>query len=113
MLPKSLRVKKQDFPVLIKEGLVFYGLNLQLRLFWPKGSNKTRFSVVVSAKAVRSSVQRHKYKRLIRALVEGLFPRLVLGADFVIFIQKNLNKKTKDEITEEAINLIKKAKLLN
>ncbi len=110
MLPKSLRVKRQDFPRIIKEGLVFYSSHLSIRVFLNKNL-KTRAAIAVSSKIAKSSVERHFIKRQISSLLESKMS-LLTGGEFIISCKKIFLIKDRHIINNELNYLLSSAKLL-
>ena len=111
MLPQKLRVKKQDFPRIMKEGLVFYSNHLLVRVFMLSLPKFPQFSVVVSSKTAKTSVERHFIKRQIGSLIEK-YIKEIPPSQTIIFCKKTFSRTERDIIDKELKILLINAKLL-
>ena len=112
MLPKQRRLSKELVKMVIKQGKSVYNHNLFLK-YLIRPQQTSAFSFVVPAKIQKSAVQRNKLKRMARASVLKILPRLKENRLAVIFF-KEKNQRAKFSEIEAAIReLFQKAGLLN
>ena len=112
MLPLKSRVKKVDFPKIMKEGVFLHGNNFYVRYLDRKDSLPPLFSFVVPNKVKKTSVGRHLIKRRMSAVVEKLLITLKPSISAIIFAKKDVSSLPFSEIEKEIVELMKKARIL-
>jgi ribonuclease P protein component len=112
MLPIKIRVKKESFAKIMKEGVFVHGTNFYLRLLDRKDEKPSLFSFVVPNKVKKTSVGRHLIKRRMSAVVENLLTTLKSGYSVLFFAKKDVSALPYSEIEKEITELLRKAKLL-
>ena len=70
-----------------------------------------RFTVVVSTKVSKKSVERNRLKRIIREAIKGFISKVIVG-DYVIIVRPQANLKTSFEIRQAVIQSFVMAGLL-
>lgn len=75
-------------------------------------ANPTRIGVAASAK-VGNAVQRNRAKRLIRAAMQNLYPKIVPGFDLVLIARQPLPSATLTRAEEALFTLLSRAGLLS
>jgi len=116
MLSAKFRLKKQFFPLVLKQNKAFSGDYLTLRVHrrleietnFKKVSN---WAVVISNKVIPHSVDRHLIKRRIHAILEKLLAQIPDNLDIIIQINKNPLKLSFLELENELVVALKDAKL--
>jgi ribonuclease P protein component len=112
MLPTVRRVKKQDFPQVMRSNLVFYGKNINLKVFDRKDEKPTKFSFVVSSKIQKSAVKRHIIKRRLSSVIENRVNSYKKGMSLVFLATKDLSEAPYGDISTEIEELSIKTKTL-
>jgi ribonuclease P protein component len=112
MLPKASRIKKSDFPVLIKSGR---GLNSsQFNLKWlplADKSSPSQFSVIVAKKVAKTAVARNRLKRRLRYVLEKNFAKMEPGYQIAIFLWLNLLTTPFSTLEQDLLGILIKTKL--
>ncbi len=112
MLPKQQRVKKQDFPKILKEGLVFNSPHLSARILRDEGLKDYQIAFVVPSKTAKTSVERHFIKRQLEHLV-GQKKQLNSGFRLILTCKKTFTKLDRHLIQEEIDKILIGSKMLN
>ncbi len=111
MLPKQRRLSKELVKKIIKEGKGVYNHNLSLKyLIAPH--QKSAFSFVVPAKIEKLASRRNKLKRMARAGVLKILPRIKENRLAVVFFRGKSRKMKFSEIEEAMVKLFREADLL-
>lgn len=113
MLPAKRRVKKTLFPNIVKNGAYFHSPNLYLRVWDGKNILPSLFSFIIPAKVIKTAVGRHKSKRQVSAIIEGILDKIKPGYQCLFFVKKNILPLPYAQIEKEVIDLLQNAKLLN
>lgn len=85
----------------------------------PKGESlasrpfPTRFGLSVSQKVSKRAVVRNRVKRLIRAAIRKLLPRVSPGWDFIVVVQPGAQECNYGQILQELEQLLAQAEVLN
>ena len=82
--------------------------------FLKKGANQlslSRFGFLVSKKVDNSAVIRNRTRRVIRSIIEDLFPNIQTGFDLLFILKKPIEKRTK-ELEDEVEQTLRKAQLM-
>lgn len=115
MLPLKSRVKKVDFPKIMKEGVFLHGPNFYVRYLDRNGSTgspqetlPSLFSFVVPNKVKKTSVGRHLIKRRMSAVVEKLLITLKPSISAIIFAKKDVSDVSFNDIKKEIKELLNK-----
>ena len=108
MLPLKSRVKKADFPKIMKEGVFLHSTSFYVRYLDRKDSLPPLFSFVVPNKVKRTSVGRHLIKRRMSAVVEKLLITLKPSISAIIFAKKDVSEVPFGEVEKEIIELLNK-----
>ncbi len=112
MLPRASRIKKSDFPVLIKTSRNLGSENFSLKFSTLSDpQHPSLFSVVVSKKIAKTAVGRNKLKRRIRYVLSKNLAKMEKGFQIAIFLRINLNKTSYFDLERELLTLMTKAKL--
>jgi len=112
MLPKKRRVERDSFPSFSSNIKSLHGKNLSLRVFSKKGSDKTKFSFIVSKKVCARANKRNLLKRRGYSAVKDIIKNIKNGFVCVFFFKKTSVGAPYVEIEEDIIYLLKKAKVL-
>ena len=113
MLAKIYKLKKEnDFKIVFEKGK-FYQFNLIKLKFFKNSLDYSRFGFIVSKKFSKKATERNRIKRQLNSAVELNFSKIKNGFDIVVMISSELNNKSYQEIEDEFIKLLKKAKLIN
>ncbi|MCK5096321.1 MAG: ribonuclease P protein component [Candidatus Pacebacteria bacterium] len=113
MLAKKNSVPRQMFPSLLKEGKKYHSAHMFARIM--RCNNLTqpvRVSFVVSAKAVKSAVERNILRRVGKSVIYQNLNSMKQGHVVVFFFNKNIKEISKNEIKEEILGILKNAQLL-
>ena len=68
----------------------------------------SRFGFVVSKKIDKRAVVRNRTRRVLRSIVEDLFPDIKTGFDLLFIIKKPIEKRT-EELEKEVKDVLEKA----
>ena len=128
MLPKKNRVSRHLFPIIITKGKNHSSSNIYMRvvslpllpyprdqvkqIFYEENKDLTRFSFVVSKKAVKKAVTRNKIRRVGYNIIQKNIFYIKKGFLVAVFIKKNAAEISNKELEEEIVFLLKKANLL-
>lgn len=133
MLPNENRLRhRQDFNAVYRSGIRRRGAHITLRGLKrspgepeantsegdvpPVAGNSpkpTRFGLSVSQKVSKKAVIRNRVKRLIRAAIRELLPRMSPSWDFVIVVQPGAQECNYGQILQELEQLLAQAEVLN
>jgi ribonuclease P protein component len=61
-------------------------------------TKNSRFACIISTKVDKRATRRNRMKRLIRASISHLLPRLQGSADYVFIVKKDISEKPETEI---------------
>ncbi|HIK28577.1 MAG: ribonuclease P protein component [Oscillatoriaceae bacterium SKW80] len=131
MLPNQNRLRhRQDFNAVYRNGIRRRGQNISLRGLRAKvveseASNTggesppkaialaPRFGLSVSQKVSKRAVVRNRVKRLIRAAIRKLLPRVSPGWDLIVIAQPGAQECNYSQILQELEQLLAQAEVLN
>lgn len=86
-------------------------MNVKVVTYGDSRIEPTRFSFVISSKAVKKACQRHVFRRVGYAALSKEFPKLKNGFIAVFFIKKSASTLSREAFQAEILTLLKKAKL--
>jgi ribonuclease P protein component len=113
MLPAQYRLRKdQEIGKVFKKGRSVYSQFLGLRIL-PNNLKNSRFCFVVSNKISKKSSKRNLLKRRLRAIIHSNLAKIKGNYDIIILVKpdKAVLEKKYLELTENLLNLLKKARL--
>ena len=113
MLPLKIRLKKDSFMSVMKDGVFIHSDNVYLRLLDRNDNLPSLFAFVVPNKVKKTSVGRHLIKRRLTSAFEKLLSDLKPGFSGIIFAKKDISTLPYSEIEKEVVKLLTKAKTLN
>lgn len=114
MLPKANRIKKSDFPTLMKVGRGLASANFSLKYSpLPQTSQTSLFSVIVAKKVVKTAVGRNKLKRRARYVLSKNLAKIETGFQVAIFLRTNLLASPYLALEQELLDLLGRAKLFH
>ena len=119
MLPKANRLRRnQDFSKVYEKGIRQNGPDLVLRaLRCPAESRKTvkptRIGISIGKKVSKQAVVRNRLKRLIRAAVRQLLPKIKPGWDLAIVVKPTAPRCNYREILQQLEQLLAKSEVLD
>lgn len=106
MLARSLRLNRSEIELVVANGRRFGNRDLGLRVL-KVGHSPSRFSIVISAKEVRQSVDRHLIKRRIRSIIQSLSSTVLFGFHIVVFCGSATMNWKPVELKERFVDLLK------
>jgi ribonuclease P protein component len=113
MLFKPNRLKnKKDFERVLNQPKGYKQKFLFLK-FDRNDLEVTRFGFIVSSKTCPKAVDRNKVKRRLREIIRKRLSEIKKGIDVVIIACPPIKDKTFQEIEQNLIQLLQKAKLIN
>ena len=77
----------------------------------PNELEKIRIGVT-AGKSVGGAVKRNRAKRIIRAAIQPMLPRLTSGNDIALVARKSINNKNSSQVSDVLQKLLTKAKIL-
>lgn len=107
MLPKRKRVDKKTFQILMKDGKTF---SSSFFLLYFMDSEAPRYAFVAPKKAYKNAIKRNKYRRIGYNTLRQL---PISNGSAVFMYKKEAIIATKEEIKENILFLLKKAKVLS
>ncbi len=108
MIRKNRRLKKESIKNILRQGRNLRGQNVALKYIIDSGQF-TSFAFIVPAKIAKKAVLRNKMKRMGRAIVFRLLPRIKEGYLALIFFEKGSPVMKFAELEAEIIKLLQKA----
>jgi len=113
MLPKLNRLKnREDFSRVRKNGKVVQGDSIGIATLPTSKDNESRFGFVISKKISKNAVTRNRLKRVYREIIRNNIKDISKGYDVVFLVKKTALGKTKNEISKDVENILKKTNLL-
>ncbi len=112
MIQKNRRLKKESIARILRQGRNFRGQSISLRYIVDSGQFSS-FAFIIPAKIAKKAVSRNKIRRMGRAIVFHLLPRMKEGYLALIFFEKGSAKMKFSELEQEIIKLLQKAGFLN
>ena len=112
MLNSQRRISQSSFPQILKEGRSFFTPNLSLRVSPKKERGFSAFSFVISAKAVKTAVERNLLKRRGRHVIKKHLKLIKDGYFCAFFFKKDLLRFPFSAFEQEFLFVLKKANLL-
>jgi ribonuclease P protein component len=113
MLPKKHKLtKEKDFQRVFKEGKYYQQNFITLKMV--KNSLKTsRFGFVIGLKISKKATVRNKIRRRLNEIIRLNLDQIKPGFDLVILPKLEIAEKNYQEIKENLIILLKKARMLS
>lgn len=113
MLPKIHRLRlDKDFKIIFRQSR--QGQSGQLILRWaPSGKLFSRFGIVVSAKAAKKAVERNRLRRRIGEMLRSHLAEIKQGFDIIFIAKAGLTNLNYRELEKIAVELLRKAGVLN
>lgn len=112
MLSKEYKLKKkEEFKRIFNKGRYCQSVFIKLKVL-ENNLQKNHFACAVGLKVSKKATQRNKIKRKIEEIIRLNLGELKQGFDIVIIVDPQIIDKKYNEIEEELIKLLKKAKLL-
>lgn len=112
MLPQTNRLRlESDIKTLFARGKSVFGSWVGMK-FRKNNLSMSRFAVVVGVKVSKKAVVRNRLKRQVRAIVQEVLPQVTPGYDVLFFMKPAGARGSFDELKEQVLASLKKAKLL-
>lgn len=112
MLAQKNRLTRTEFNEYFKQGRVYHGELLYVRVVQVKDSPDKKFSCVVSKKVAKSAVKRHLIKRRVYNALRELFPTIQSGVVAMVFMKKSEQTPNFARIKLEVEQLLTQAKVV-
>lgn len=112
MISRYRRISKDEFPAIMKNGRSFFTRRLSLRTLMLSDIKESRFAFVVSAKNVKTAVERNLLKRRSRHVVYKHHKEIKGGFLCAFFLKGDLLKLKFSSFENEFIILLRQAKLI-
>lgn len=112
MLNYERRISQSLFTQILKEGRSFYTPHLSLKICPRKDQQKSAFSFVISAKVVKTAVERNFLKRRGRYTIKKHLNNLKEGYLYAFFFKKEMLKLPYPLFEQEFLTVLKKANLI-
>lgn len=112
MLSRRRRISKDEFPVIMKNGRPFFSPRLSLRALSLPGLGESCFAFVISAKNVKTAVERNLLKRRARHVIYKHQGEIKGGFLCVFFLKSDLLQLKFPLFENEFIILLRQAKLI-
>lgn len=100
MLPKTHRLPRPQFPLVLKHGTKLNSLYFTL-FYIPTAENNPRFGIIVSAKVSKSAVNRNLLKRRLRHAVMSAIPDLKSPLDAILLAKPGSLNQTMQVFVKE------------
>ena len=115
MLSKKNKIKRKEFPVVLKfKKNVFFNSKYAFLLIQKQYEKKpSKFSFVVSGKVSKKAVIRNRLKRRGYYVIRKILPDIKKGYIAVFFLKKEIIGIPYVEFEKQILFLLKKSKLLN
>ncbi|MCL4385436.1 MAG: ribonuclease P protein component [Cyanobacteria bacterium] len=112
MLPRSKRIKKSLFPLILSQGLSFsyFFFNLKLSKSNP-ALPSSQFAFVISSKVSSKAVERNRLRRRAHSVIERHLQEVKNGYFLVFFFKKEALKLNFEELEKEMLKSLKQAKV--
>jgi ribonuclease P protein component len=111
MLPLNNRLRKnKDIDSVYKNGRLFSGNNLKIKIFKNQLATN-RFTVVVSSKVSKKAVIRNKIKRYLREILRTENINFQSGNDLILTALPIATKTSSHNLKTELLELLQKSKL--
>lgn len=111
MLPRKLRVHKDEFEEVLKKGLSFHSAHLSLRGIKKSDVSPSKFSVAVSKKVAPQAVDRNLLRRQAISVIEKHFPGLKKGVSAILSFKTGSLGLSFNQIKIEIVALLKQSGL--
>lgn len=112
MQKKKFRVKRRDdFQKVFENGFSFFGNFLRIK-FIENNLEYSRFSVVIPKKNIRFANKRNRLKRQISEVARLEYDKIKSGYDILIFYKNKEEKILYNDLKDDFIHILNKAKLL-
>lgn len=110
MLPKSNRLTKSAFKLVMDKGIAHHSPIAVLKIL--KTHGKHGFSVSVSKKVSKSAVGRNKIRRRIYSIIKDYRDKIQDGISVLILMKVGSEKLSFDEITKQIESIFVKSGIL-
>ncbi len=112
MLPQANRLRlEKDIKTLFARGKSVFGSLVGLK-FRANALPVSRFAVVAGVKVSKKAVMRNRLKRQTRAIVHEVLEKITPGYDVLLFLKAPAVGKPFEDLQQEVLANLKKAKLL-
>lgn len=112
MLPTNRRINKASFKDNLK-GVVFHNQSLYLKLVNQIDLKSNQFAVIIPKKVKKTAVGRNLLKRRIFAVIQNNLKNIKNSFQYYFYIKKDLSSLSFSDLTNEVLDLLGKAKVLN
>ena len=113
MLPRKLRVHKDEFGEVLKKGLSFHSAHISLRGIKKDDVSPSKFSVVVSKKVAMLAVDRNLLRRRAIAVIEAHVAGMKKGISAIFSFKAGAPELSSGQIKAEIITLLKQSGLVS
>ncbi len=104
MFKKSKRINSREFTTVFKKGKKSFSSFFQIITF----GGECKVAVVISKKKIKKRIQRNREKRRILHVIKKITEQYPLSTNMIIFLQKDTQNLTFNELEEELLYSIKK-----
>jgi ribonuclease P protein component len=112
MLAKNYRLTKQkDFKAIFRKGKREFGRFFAVR-YLKNDQKYPRIAVVASNKVSKSAVERNRIKRVVRDIIGLDLDKISRNLDIIVNISPKAIGVSKEDLTKDYLNLLKKAKII-
>ena len=113
MLSKHCLANSAEIILAKEEGRLFSGFLFSFLVFDLGDDRLPRFAFVVSTKIDKRAVKRNRAKRLLKASIKFLFPRIKKGVIVVFLARKAIVGKDLASVRVETEKMFEKARLID
>lgn len=111
MLARKFRLNRQEIEEIIKKGISLNGFFFYIKTLNISNRKNNGFSIIISKKVEKTSVGRHRIKRIVSSIIENTgFYKKELKFNSFVFILKQKEKKLFSEtgLKNDVEDVIKK-----
>lgn len=112
MLPKNIRLNKQQAQNTKLNGIKYFSPHLKLTIFKDKTIQHTNWQIKVFKKTYPLSTDRNRVKRKIRAAIKNISLSINTRANIVIQLTKSADKISVSQLQQEITLVLQKTKTL-
>lgn len=113
MLPKASRIRATEFPTLLGSTRSLHGRLLSISYTSPDSTISGKFAVVAPKSVAKLAVDRNKLRRRVYAILREYKNAIVPRASCMVFLKKDSKSAPRQEIKDELVSLLKKARILS
>jgi ribonuclease P protein component len=113
MLPRKLRVHKEEFGEVLKKGLSFHSAHISLRGVKKDDVSPSKFSVVASKKVAMLAVDRNLLRRRAIAVIEAHVAGMKKGISAIFSFKTGSLELSSEDIKTEVVALLKQSGLIS